>query len=196
MSGPMKTVLIYFAAALAEIAGCFAFWAWFRLDKSVFLVGTGHAVPCRFRLATGAQPRRSGGPRLCSLRWRLHRIVPAVAMGRRRASPGSMGCSWSGHLPCRCGYYSLGTAQYLRGSRRRGEALNRSIRSPFGSRVPTTRRCFPSASRLRSSRFSTALESSDTSFTQHRSKWAQTGHSPHPARTAAVSLDQMSVLRR
>lgn len=26
--------LIYLAAALAEIAGCFAFWAWLRLDKS------------------------------------------------------------------------------------------------------------------------------------------------------------------
>ncbi|RYY39717.1 MAG: YnfA family protein [Sphingomonadales bacterium] len=25
---------IYFAAALAEIAGCFAFWAWLKLDKS------------------------------------------------------------------------------------------------------------------------------------------------------------------
>jgi len=25
---------IYAAAALAEIAGCFAFWAWLRLDKS------------------------------------------------------------------------------------------------------------------------------------------------------------------
>lgn len=26
----------YIAAALAEIAGCFAFWAWLRLDKSVW----------------------------------------------------------------------------------------------------------------------------------------------------------------
>lgn len=26
--------LIYAAAALAEIAGCFAFWAWLRMDKS------------------------------------------------------------------------------------------------------------------------------------------------------------------
>lgn len=26
--------LIYAAAALAEIAGCFAFWAWLKLDKS------------------------------------------------------------------------------------------------------------------------------------------------------------------
>lgn len=28
------TVLAYIAAALAEIAGCFAFWAWLRLDRS------------------------------------------------------------------------------------------------------------------------------------------------------------------
>lgn len=30
----MKTYLAYAGAALAEIAGCFAFWAWLRLDKS------------------------------------------------------------------------------------------------------------------------------------------------------------------
>ncbi|MBX3575704.1 MAG: YnfA family protein [Rhizobiaceae bacterium] len=28
------TIAIYIAAALAEIAGCFAFWAWLRLDRS------------------------------------------------------------------------------------------------------------------------------------------------------------------
>ncbi len=28
------TALAYIAAALAEIAGCFAFWAWLRLEKS------------------------------------------------------------------------------------------------------------------------------------------------------------------
>ena len=28
------TALVYAAAALAEIAGCFAFWAWLRLGKS------------------------------------------------------------------------------------------------------------------------------------------------------------------
>lgn len=28
------TVLVYVAAAVFEIAGCFAFWAWLRLDKS------------------------------------------------------------------------------------------------------------------------------------------------------------------
>ena len=28
------TIVLYIAAALAEIRGCFAFWAWWRLDKS------------------------------------------------------------------------------------------------------------------------------------------------------------------
>ena len=30
------TLLIYAGAAAAEIAGCFAFWAWLRLGKSAF----------------------------------------------------------------------------------------------------------------------------------------------------------------
>lgn len=30
----MTTFLVYAAAAAAEIAGCFAFWAWLRLGKS------------------------------------------------------------------------------------------------------------------------------------------------------------------
>ncbi len=29
-----STPFVYVCAALAEIAGCFAFWAWLRLDKS------------------------------------------------------------------------------------------------------------------------------------------------------------------
>lgn len=32
----MKTYLAFIGAALAEIAGCFAFWVWLRLDKSAF----------------------------------------------------------------------------------------------------------------------------------------------------------------
>jgi small multidrug resistance family-3 protein len=30
------SIVIYVAAGLAEIAGCFAFWAWLRLDRSVW----------------------------------------------------------------------------------------------------------------------------------------------------------------
>ena len=37
------TYLIYAAAALAEIAGCFAFWAWLKLDKSPLWLAPGMA---------------------------------------------------------------------------------------------------------------------------------------------------------
>lgn len=30
----MQTTVLYVAAALAEIAGCYAFWAWLGLDRS------------------------------------------------------------------------------------------------------------------------------------------------------------------
>ncbi|HMN84713.1 MAG TPA: YnfA family protein [Bauldia sp.] len=32
----MRTVFIYAAAAFCEIAGCYAVWAWFRLEKPAF----------------------------------------------------------------------------------------------------------------------------------------------------------------
>jgi small multidrug resistance family-3 protein len=32
----MSSALAYAAAALAEIGGCFAFWAWLRMDRSPF----------------------------------------------------------------------------------------------------------------------------------------------------------------
>lgn len=35
------TYLIYAAAAFAEIAGCFAFWAWWRLDRSPLWLAPG-----------------------------------------------------------------------------------------------------------------------------------------------------------
>jgi small multidrug resistance family-3 protein len=31
----MQTVTLFLAAALCEIAGCFAVWSWWRLDKSI-----------------------------------------------------------------------------------------------------------------------------------------------------------------
>lgn len=32
----MTAVLVYIGAAIAEIAGCFAFWVWLRLDKPIW----------------------------------------------------------------------------------------------------------------------------------------------------------------
>ncbi|NJM35822.1 MAG: YnfA family protein [Rhodomicrobium sp.] len=39
----MQTIAAYIGAAIAEIAGCFAFWAWLRLDKPVWWVLPGMA---------------------------------------------------------------------------------------------------------------------------------------------------------
>ena len=36
-------LLAYVAAAIAEIAGCFAFWAWLRLGKSAWWIAPGVA---------------------------------------------------------------------------------------------------------------------------------------------------------
>ncbi len=42
------TPLVYLGAALAEIAGCFAFWAWLRLDKSIWWLVPGVAALALF----------------------------------------------------------------------------------------------------------------------------------------------------
>jgi small multidrug resistance family-3 protein len=42
------TYLIYLAAALAEIAGCFAFWAWLKLDRSPLWLAPGILALCLF----------------------------------------------------------------------------------------------------------------------------------------------------
>ena len=34
----IRTTTVYIAAAFAEIAGCFGFWAWLRLGKTAWLV--------------------------------------------------------------------------------------------------------------------------------------------------------------
>ncbi|MFN3659056.1 MAG: YnfA family protein [Pseudolabrys sp.] len=40
----MKSMVVYIGAAVAEIAGCFAFWAWLRLGKSVWYLVPGSAA--------------------------------------------------------------------------------------------------------------------------------------------------------
>ncbi|QUS40933.1 YnfA family protein [Tardiphaga alba] len=39
----MPTALIYVGAAIAEIAGCFAFWAWLRMGKPAWILIPGIA---------------------------------------------------------------------------------------------------------------------------------------------------------
>ncbi len=41
MSSTLGTFFVFAAAALAEIAGCFAFWAWLRQGKSMLWLAPG-----------------------------------------------------------------------------------------------------------------------------------------------------------
>lgn len=66
----MKLFLLYPLAALAEIAGCFAFWAWLRLDRSPLWL-----VP--------------GVLSLIAFAWLLT-LVPSAAAGRAFAAYGGV----------------------------------------------------------------------------------------------------------
>ena len=66
----MRTVAIYAAAALAEIAGCFAFWAWLRLGHSAVWAVAGVAA-------------------LIAFAWLLT-LVEVVAAGRAYAAYGGI----------------------------------------------------------------------------------------------------------
>ena len=46
----MQTIALYVAAAVAEIAGCFAFWAWLRLGKPALWLVPGLAALALFAL--------------------------------------------------------------------------------------------------------------------------------------------------
>lgn len=47
----LPTLGLYAFAALVEIAGCFAFWAWSRLDRSPLWLGPGMVALAAFALA-------------------------------------------------------------------------------------------------------------------------------------------------
>ncbi|MDH4440700.1 MAG: YnfA family protein [Rhizobium sp.] len=55
------TVLVYAAAALAEIAGCFAFWAWLRLGKSALWLAPGLVSLALFALLLTRVPTDLAG---------------------------------------------------------------------------------------------------------------------------------------
>jgi small multidrug resistance family-3 protein len=62
--------LIYSAAALAEIGGCFAFWAWLRLGKSFWWIAPGMLSLVAFAS--------------------LLTLIPAAAAGRAYAAYGGI----------------------------------------------------------------------------------------------------------
>ena len=57
----VKTAIVYVAAAALEIAGCFAFWAWLRLDRPVWWLVPGIASLALFALALAQSPADAAG---------------------------------------------------------------------------------------------------------------------------------------
>jgi small multidrug resistance family-3 protein len=53
-----RALFIYFGAALAEIAGCFAFWAWLKLRQPVWWIIPGMASLAWLWLVEGSRPDR------------------------------------------------------------------------------------------------------------------------------------------
>jgi len=54
----VKSLILYIAAAGAEIAGCFAFWAWLKLGKSGLWLIPGVASLVWVWAVEGARPDR------------------------------------------------------------------------------------------------------------------------------------------
>lgn len=61
MSVYISTALIYVGAALAEIAGCFAFWAWLRMDRSMLWLVPGIASLIAFAYLLTLAPAEHAG---------------------------------------------------------------------------------------------------------------------------------------
>jgi small multidrug resistance family-3 protein len=55
------TFLVYAAAALAEIAGCFSFWAWLRLGKSAWWLVPGMGALALFAYLLTLIPTDAAG---------------------------------------------------------------------------------------------------------------------------------------
>jgi small multidrug resistance family-3 protein len=57
----MSTLAVYIAAAVAEIAGCFAFWVWLRLGKSVLWLMPGLVALVAFAWLLTLSPAEHAG---------------------------------------------------------------------------------------------------------------------------------------
>lgn len=57
----MKVHALYAFAALAEIVGCFCFWAWMRMDKPLWLLAPGMVSLALFALALTFVPVDAAG---------------------------------------------------------------------------------------------------------------------------------------
>lgn len=108
-----STFLTFAAAALAEIAGCFAFWAWLRQGKSILWLAPGVASLMLFAYLLTAGAQRLCRQGLRRLRRHLHRGVTALVVAGRRASTGRMGSGGRcDRYPC-CGSHPVRAKRHL-----------------------------------------------------------------------------------
>jgi small multidrug resistance family-3 protein len=61
MQNHMATAFLYISAATAEIAGCFAFWAWLRLDRSIWWLAPGVVALVAFAYLLTLSPSENAG---------------------------------------------------------------------------------------------------------------------------------------
>lgn len=61
MPGYLTTAIVYAGAALAEIAGCFAFWAWLRMGKSAWWIAPGLVALIAFAYLLTLAPSEHAG---------------------------------------------------------------------------------------------------------------------------------------
>ncbi len=97
----MQPFAYYVGAATAEIAGCFAFWAWLRLGASWLWVLPGIALLALFAFLLTRIDVGFAGPRLRRVWRHLYRRLAGLVMDGRRYRPRSVGCRWGGVMPDR-----------------------------------------------------------------------------------------------
>lgn len=76
----MTTALAYIGAALAEIAGCFAFWGWLRLDKPIWWLAPGMLSLAAFAYLLTLVDVSVAGRAYAAYRRRLHCPLAGMAM--------------------------------------------------------------------------------------------------------------------
>ena len=96
-------IATYCGAALAEIAGCFAFWAWLREGRSGWWIIPGVAALILFAWLLTLIPTAAAGRAYAAYGGNLYHSVARLDVDRREVSPGCLGHDWSGHLHHRSG---------------------------------------------------------------------------------------------
>ena len=78
----MRTFLVFACAAVLEIAGCFAFWAWMRQGRSAAVAALGVLSLIGFALVLTKADAAFAGRAYAAYRRRLHLCLARVAVAR------------------------------------------------------------------------------------------------------------------